>query len=47
MEIRLLVINLNNKDYTKNCINSLINQKCKNFMMDRIIGNNPLKKTPY
>ena len=31
MEIRVLVINLNNKDYTKNCINSLINQKCKNF----------------
>jgi GT2 family glycosyltransferase len=27
MKIRVLVINLNNKDYTKNCINSLLNQK--------------------
>ena len=31
MKIRVLVINLNNKDYTKNCINSLLNQKYNNF----------------
>jgi GT2 family glycosyltransferase len=31
MQIRVLVININNKDYTKNCINSLLNQKFKKF----------------
>jgi hypothetical protein len=31
MEIRVLVINLNNKNYTRTCINSLLSQKHKNF----------------
>jgi GT2 family glycosyltransferase len=31
MKIRVLVINLNNKDYTKNCINLLLNQKFNDF----------------
>ena len=31
MKIRILVINLNNKQYTTNCINLLLNQKFKDF----------------
>ena len=31
MKIRVLVINLNNKSYTENCINSLLNQKFNDF----------------
>jgi len=31
MKIRVLVINLNNKNYTINCINSLFNQKFNDF----------------
>ena len=31
MKLRVLVINLNNQDYTKNCINLLLNQKFNDF----------------
>lgn len=31
MTIRVLVVNLNNKEYTKNCINYLLNQEYKEF----------------
>ena len=31
MKIRVLVINLNNKKYTENCINLLLNQKFNDF----------------
>lgn len=31
MEIRVLVVNLNNKEYTFNCINNLLSQTYKNF----------------
>ena len=31
MKLRVLIINLNNQDYTKNCINLLLNQKFNDF----------------
>lgn len=31
MTIRVLVVNLNNKEYTKNCVNYLLNQTYSNF----------------
>lgn len=33
MNIRILVVNLNNKEYTKNCINNLLSQTYKNFKL--------------
>ena len=31
MDIRILIVNLNNKDYTKNCVNNLLSQTHSNF----------------
>jgi GT2 family glycosyltransferase len=33
MDIRILVVNLNNKEYTKNCINNLLSQTYENFKL--------------
>jgi GT2 family glycosyltransferase len=33
MNIRILVVNLNNKEYTKNCINNLLSQTYENFKL--------------
>jgi GT2 family glycosyltransferase len=33
MTIRILVVNLNNKEYTKNCVNNLLSQTYENFKL--------------
>jgi hypothetical protein len=45
MTVRVLVINLNNKEYTKTCVNYLLNQNFKNFKITLFDQNSDEKNT--